>query len=80
MDPLILRQVYQTLTLPETHCTPEGSNLGSNTNCSSTPQQLTANSFAADTPNRKGVQTKKKYKLVALKVKLVAGTVPEDFH
>ncbi|KAG6893610.1 hypothetical protein C0995_016575 [Termitomyces sp. Mi166 len=41
---------------------------------------LTADSFKADIPKRKGVQTKKKYKPVTLKVKPVAGTVPEDFH
>ncbi|KAG6898944.1 hypothetical protein C0995_007669, partial [Termitomyces sp. Mi166 len=36
--------------------------------------------FKADIPKCKGVQTKKKYKPVALKVKPVAGMVPEDFH
>ncbi|KAG6858562.1 hypothetical protein C0995_015666, partial [Termitomyces sp. Mi166 len=40
----------------------------------------TADVFKADAPKCKGVQTKKKYKPVALKVKPVAGTVPEDFH
>ncbi|KAG6895438.1 hypothetical protein C0995_012685, partial [Termitomyces sp. Mi166 len=41
---------------------------------------LTADVFKADMPKRKEVQTKKKYKLVALKVKPVASTVPEDFR
>ncbi|KAG6870482.1 hypothetical protein C0995_012701, partial [Termitomyces sp. Mi166 len=40
----------------------------------------TVDTFKADAPKRKGVQMKKKYKLVALKVKPVASTVPEDFH
>ncbi|KAG6896278.1 hypothetical protein C0995_011639, partial [Termitomyces sp. Mi166 len=40
---------------------------------------LKADIFKADVPKRKGVQTKKKYKLVALKVKPMVGTVPEDF-
>ncbi|KAG6870376.1 hypothetical protein C0995_013421 [Termitomyces sp. Mi166 len=40
---------------------------------------LTADVFKADVPKRKGVQTKKKYKPVTLKVKPVASTVPEDF-
>ncbi|KAG6859784.1 hypothetical protein C0995_004079, partial [Termitomyces sp. Mi166 len=35
--------------------------------------------FKANIPKCKGVQMKKKYKPVALKVKPVAGTVPEDF-
>ncbi|KAG6871820.1 hypothetical protein C0995_016153 [Termitomyces sp. Mi166 len=39
----------------------------------------TADSFKADALKHKGVQTKKKYKLVTLKIKPVAGTVPEDF-
>ncbi|KAG6894472.1 hypothetical protein C0995_014280, partial [Termitomyces sp. Mi166 len=40
----------------------------------------TADVFKADVPKCKGVQTKKKYKPVTLKVKPVASTVPEDFH
>ncbi|KAG6872068.1 hypothetical protein C0995_013376 [Termitomyces sp. Mi166 len=40
---------------------------------------LTANIFKANIPKHKGVQMKKKYKPVTLKVKPVAGTVPEDF-
>ncbi|KAG6867945.1 hypothetical protein C0995_004462, partial [Termitomyces sp. Mi166 len=41
---------------------------------------LTADVFKADVPKRKGVQMKKKYKPVALKVKPVAGIVPEGFR
>ncbi|KAG6897543.1 hypothetical protein C0995_010346 [Termitomyces sp. Mi166 len=41
---------------------------------------LTTDIFKGNVPKCKGVQMKKKYKPVALKVKPVAGTVPEDFH
>ncbi|KAG6871688.1 hypothetical protein C0995_001348 [Termitomyces sp. Mi166 len=64
-DSHILRQVSHTPT-------PNNPTLGKNTNLFSTPEQLTIGSFTAGTPKRKGVQTKKKYKPVTLKVKPVA--------
>ncbi|KAG6901703.1 hypothetical protein C0995_008924, partial [Termitomyces sp. Mi166 len=67
MDSLILEQV------PHSPIPPYNPNPGEGTNSISTPEQLTVGSFVADAPKRKGVQIKKKYKLVALKFKPVAG-------